>query len=92
MQRPLDHDGIFDAIALSPLAMVLSNPRRPDSPLEAVNQAFCTLTGYAESEIVGRNCRFLAGEGTEPTATEQIRSAIRNRRPVLTDILNYRRD
>jgi PAS domain S-box-containing protein len=87
-----DPDGVFDSIALSPLAMVLSNARHPDNPLEVVNSAFCALTGYAEREIIGRNCRFLAGEGTEVAATEQIRAAIRNRAPVLTNILNYRRD
>jgi PAS domain S-box-containing protein len=92
MEAAPDQDRIFEAIALSPLAMVLSNPRHPDNPLEVVNPAFCELTGYAEAEIIGRNCRFLTGEGTEPAATEQIRGAIRKRQPVLTDILNYRRD
>src|SRR5947209_7409832 len=72
--------------------MVLSNPRLPDNPLEVVNPAFCSLSGYTEAEIVGRNCRFLAGVATDEAATEQIRAAIRNRQPVLTDILNYRRD
>ena len=76
----------------SPLAMVLSNPRRADNPLEVVNKAFCDLTGYSEDEILGRNCRFLAGEDTDLGATEQIRAAIRGRTPVLVDILNYRRD
>jgi PAS domain S-box-containing protein len=83
---------LLESIGLSPVATVISNPRRPDNPLEVANPAFCELTGYAEREIVGRNCRFLAGEATEPWVTEQIRSAIRRRRPVLVDILNYRRD
>jgi PAS domain S-box-containing protein len=83
---------LIEAIAISPLAMVVSNPRRADNPLEIVNGAFCDLTGYAEREIVGRNCRFLAGRGSEPTATEQIRAALRDQRPVLTEIVNYRRD
>ena len=72
--------------------MVLSNPRHPDNPLEVVNSAFCSLTGYAEAEIVGRNCRFLAGEQTDEATTDQIRAAIRRRAPILADILNYRRD
>jgi PAS domain S-box-containing protein len=83
---------ILDSIGTSPIATVISNPRRPDNPLEAVNPAFSELTGYPESEIVGRNCRFLAGEATEPWLTERIRDAIRTRRSVLVDILNYRRD
>ena len=85
-------DQLIESLGLSPIATVVSNPRRPDNPLEVANPAFCALTGYPERDIVGRNCRFLAGEGTEPWVTEQIRSAIRTRRPVLVDILNYRSD
>lgn len=83
-------DQLFESIGLSPIATVISNPRRPDNPLEVANSAFCALTGYSESEIVGRNCRFLAGEATEPWITDRIRGAIRSQRPVLVDILNYR--
>ena len=89
---PVAEDQLFDGIGLSPIATVISNPRRADNPLEAANAAFCALTGFSESEIVGRNCRFLAGELTEPWLTERIRDAIGSRRPVLVDILNYRRD
>ena len=83
---------LIEAVGLSPIAMVVSNPRRPDNPLEIVNQAFCSLTGYSEDEIVGRNCRFLAGEQTDDHVTDRIRTAIRTSRPILVDILNYRRD
>ncbi len=72
--------------------MVLTNPRREDNPLEIVNSAFCALTGYPEQEIVGRNCRFLAGESTEEAVTERLRGAIVGRRSIFADILNYRRD
>lgn len=87
-----DRRDVIEAVGLSPIATVLSNPRHPDNPLEIVNAAFCELTGYAESEIVGRNCRFLAGERTDEAVTERIRSGIRSAQPVLVDILNYRRD
>ena len=86
------NEKLLETIELSPIATVVSNPRRADNPLEVANAAFCALTGYSESEVVGRNCRFLAGEATEPWITDQIRAAIGSRRPVLVDILNYRRD
>lgn len=86
------HENLFATIGESPVAIVITDPRRPDNPIEATNPAFCELTGYAEREVVGRNCRFLAGDGTEPWLTEHIRRAIGQRRPVLVDILNYRRD
>ncbi len=89
---PEANEKLLETIAFSPIATVVSNPRLRDNPLEVANAAFCDLTGYSESEVVGRNCRFLAGEATEPWVTDQIRAAIGSRRPVLVDILNYRRD
>jgi len=83
---------LVDGIDLSPIAMVISNPRRPDNPIEVANAAFLELTGYSEREVVGHNCRFLAGEDTDPATTEQIRAALREPRPLLVDILNYRHD
>jgi len=85
-------EALFASIGLSPIATVVSNPRLPDNPVVAANAAFCELTGYDEAEIVGRNCRFLAGEETEPWRTEQVREAIRSLRPALTELLNYRKD
>lgn len=92
MDAPADQDRIIESVASSPLAMVLSNPRLPDNPLEVVNSAFCELTGYSEADILGRNCRFLSGEDTNPDTIEQLRASMRQRKPVLADILNYRRD
>ncbi len=83
---------VLESVGLSPIATVVTNPRLPDNPIEVANEAFCALTGYSESEVVGRNCRFLAGDHTEHWVTQQIRESIRCRRSVLVDILNYRRD
>jgi len=87
-----EDQSLFESLAVSPLAMVISNPRSADNPLEAVNSAFCALTGYNESEIVGRNCRFLTGDETSPDATMILRDAVKNAKPALVEILNYRRD
>lgn len=79
-------------IESSPVASVISDPRLPDNPIIACNAAFCALTGYDEEQILGRNCRFLSGPGTEPWLTETIRQGVRDHRPVLVEILNYKRD
>jgi hypothetical protein len=87
-----EEEELAASIRLSPIATVLSNPRLPDNPIVAANAAFCALTGYREDEIVGRNCRFLAGPDTEPWLTERIRQTLRDLRPSLTEILNYKKD
>lgn len=76
----------------SAVAAVISNPRLPDNPIIECNSAFETLTGYRRDEIVGRNCRFLAGPRTEPGLTAEIVAAVREKRPVLVEILNYKKD
>lgn len=79
-------------IAKSPIASVISDPRIKDNPIISCNAAFMELTGYSEDEILGRNCRFLAGPATEPWLTEAIRDGVRRHAPVLVEILNYKRD
>jgi DNA-binding CsgD family transcriptional regulator len=90
----LDADGesLLASISVSPIAAVISDPRLPFNPIVAVNEAFCALTRYPVGEILGRNCKFLAGPATEPWLTERIAAGIRERRPVLVEILNYKYD
>lgn len=92
MLASIDEERLVETVGASPIATVLSNPRKADNPLEVANPAFCALTGYPENEILGRNCRFLSGAATEPWLTERIREGVRNRKAVLVDILNYKRD
>ena len=79
-------------VADNPVPSVISDPRLPDNPIVACNSAFCDLTGYSTEEVIGRNCRFLSGPGTEPWLTEEIRRGVREHRPVLVEILNYKRN
>jgi PAS domain S-box-containing protein len=79
-------------IQYSPIASVVSDPRRADNPIIACNAPFMELTGYSEDEIVGRNCRFLAGPDTEPWLSDRIRQAVAVRKPTLVEILNYKKD
>ena len=64
-RRPVDI-GLAAGVAASSTGIVISDATQPDQPLAYVNPAFCNLTGYAEAECLGRNCRFLQGPETDP--------------------------
>lgn len=85
-------EGLFASIRHSPIAAIVTDYRQDDNPIVAVNEAFCTLTGYSEADIMGRNCRFLAGEATEEEANMALRDAIAHGRPALVELTNYRKD
>lgn len=89
---PAPPASIGSLIDRSPIASVISNPRLPDNPIVASNQAFSDLTGYEPEFIIGRNCRFLAGPATEPWLSEEIRRGVRDNKSVLVEILNYKKD
>jgi PAS domain S-box-containing protein len=83
---------VSDMIKGSLVAAVISDPRLPDNPIIACNSAFETLTGYTHDEVIGRNCRFLTGPDSEPELIEALREGIREHRPVMVEILNYKKN
>jgi PAS domain S-box-containing protein len=76
----LDHSGVGIVLTDAQLDLVY------------VNRSFLTMTGYRAEEVLGRNCRILQGEETDPAAVEELRSAIREQRPATVELRNYRRD
>lgn len=81
-----------ELIENSKVAAVVSDPRQTDNPIVACNAAFRQLTGYSSEEIIGRNCRFLRGEATEPGQTAMLREAVAEQRPAMVELINYRKD
>jgi PAS domain S-box-containing protein len=71
---------------------VLTNPHQPDNPIIFANDAFLRLTGYGRDEVLGRNCRFLSGPGTDREVSNRVRRAITDAEPISEKILNYRKD
>lgn len=80
------------AMDAAPVGAVLTDPSREDDPILYANGAFEALTGYRSAEVVGRNCRFLQGEGTDPEAVAALREGIDAERRVSVTLRNYRRD
>ena len=83
---------LLAAIEHSTEPMVLSDPHLPDHPMIAANAAFAAMTGYPINEIVGRNCRFLQGPGTDPKTAQRIGTSIREGYGCIEWIVNHRRD
>ena len=81
-----------EAIASVGVGILITDPHQPDNPIIYVNPAFERMTGYAAAEALGRNCRFLQGAGTDPSAVAEIRQALKEERDLRTELLNYRKD
>lgn len=72
--------------------VVISDARAPDMPIVYVNPMFEQMSGYAASEVLGRNCRFLQGDEPLQSGLETIRAAIRNQSNGYARLRNYRKD
>ncbi|KAF8064530.1 hypothetical protein HT031_003330 [Scenedesmus sp. PABB004] len=71
---------------------VVADATLPDCPLVYASESFYQMTGYGPGEVLGHNCRFLQGEGTDPKEVAKLRAAIKMGEPVSVRLLNYRKD
>lgn len=74
------------------LVFLITDPNQQDNPIIYANHGFLALTGYDEEEVLGRNCRFLQGEDTDPEAIERLREAIREKKALSLEIANYKKN
>ena len=72
--------------------VVISDARAPDMPIVYVNPMFEQMSGYAASEVLGRNCRFLQGVDTSQPGLLAIRATIRDESNGYAKLRNYRKD
>lgn len=72
--------------------VTLADPDLEDAPIVYANKAFERLTGYTQSEIVGKNCRFLQGEDRDQVARHEIRKALDNHQNIEVTLRNYRKN
>jgi len=80
------------ALDAAGLGVVITDATQEDNPIVYLNDGFEELTGYDEDEVLGRNCRFLQGEDTDPDTVAAIREAVDAGEAISTDILNYDAD
>ena len=97
--RATDHTSLFVDTGLAARALealgsplLICDPSQPDNPVIYANPAFEAVTGYSAPEALGRNCRFLQGQDTDPEVVLEIEAAVKGTRPFHGVILNYGRD
>jgi len=71
---------------------ILTDPTLPDNPIVFASHGFLELTGYTREEVLGRNCRFLQGPGTDQQAVEILRKAIESGSETCVLLINYTAD
>ena len=76
----------------APIGIAITDPDRDDNPMIYVNDRFVEMTGYPESEAVGRNCRFLQGPETRAETVAELRRAIDAGKATTVELRNYRKD
>lgn len=73
-------------------AWVVTDPDLPDNPIIYASAAFCAITGYNKSEIIGRNCRFLQGENSDAGEVAKMHDATQKATETSVCVMNYRKD
>jgi PAS domain S-box-containing protein len=83
---------LMQSLVVSQQNFVLSDPSLPDNPIVYCSDGFCKLSGYKRNEIIGRNCRFLQGPGTDQAAVDLIRKGVTDGKDISVCLLNYKAD
>jgi len=84
-------------------SFVIVDVRRYDSPVVYASPGFIALTGYAEHEVLGRNCRFLQAPNgnavkgeerryTSHSSVAQMKKATVADKECQTCLINYKKD
>jgi len=88
----LEKNQLAAAITHVNAGVVVTDPNQPGNPIVFCNPAFSSITGYSYEEAINRNCRFLQGPNSDTSVQEEIRQALKERRPFHGLVLNYRKN
>ena len=84
-------DFLRGALDVSPEGVVICEATG-DRVVVYVNPAFCRLTGYEPSDLLGKNLRMLQGEDRDQQELDSLREALRHNEPVRVLVRNLRKD
>jgi PAS domain S-box-containing protein len=83
---------LIAAIGASISGIIITDCRQEDNPIVFCNKAFEEMTGYEQSEVLGRNCRFLQAEDREQIARFKLQEALKSKTDCHVELANYRKD
>nr|AML79534.1 putative LOV domain-containing protein [Toxicodendron radicans] len=89
---PRVSEDLKDALSTFQQTFVVSDATKADYPIMYASAGFFKMTGYTSKEVVGRNCRFLQGAGTDPEDVAKIREALEAGETYCGRLLNYKKD
>nr|AML77384.1 putative LOV domain-containing protein [Leucodon julaceus] len=81
-----------DALSTFQQTFVVSDATQRDYPILYASAGFFNMTGYTPDEVIGRNCRFLQGPGTDKADIARIREALQEGKSFCGRLLNYKKD
>jgi len=80
------------AISASSNGIIITDPTQLDNPMIFVNPGFERMTGYAASDVIGKNSRLLQGAETDRDALDRLRRAFNEGEDCTVTLRNYRKD
>ncbi|KAJ4895661.1 Phototropin-1 [Raphanus sativus] len=89
---PRVSEDLKDALSTFQQTFVVSDATKPDYPIMYASAGFFNMTGYTSKEVVGRNCRFLQGSGTDADELAKIRESLSAGNNYCGRLLNYKKD
>jgi PAS domain S-box-containing protein len=89
---PLLSHKLKDVLSKFEHAFVISDATWREFPIIYASAGFFSLTGYSPQEVIGQNCRFLQGPGTDKKEVAKIRESIAAGKSFCGCILNYKKD
>ncbi|RAL46120.1 hypothetical protein DM860_006274 [Cuscuta australis] len=89
---PRISEDLRDALSAFQQTFVVSDATKPDYPIMYASAGFFKMTGYTSKEVIGRNCRFMQGSGTDPGDVAKIRETLESGSSYCGRLLNYKKD
>ncbi|XP_009409003.2 phototropin-1A isoform X2 [Musa acuminata AAA Group] len=89
---PRVSEELREALSAFQQSFVVSDATKSDHPVMYASAGFFHMTGYLAKEVIGRNCRFLQGSGTDPEEIARLREALSAGTNYCGRILNYKKD